>query len=445
MAQSAMRGVYTQSKFAQEQILIFKSKNLQKNKKERRKMSDEIKKKNNTNEISQIERKARDELIKHKANKKKPISDITDDDLEFNFPSEHSYSDKRQEAFSDGVSSKVPDILLQENKPSPERPSTTAYKVNVKNVVFITLAVILSLLIISTAVIFAVYPQLIWGSNPEQNNSMFNGDTAVIKAIKGNDISKLQNLIDKKSDIHATNKNGDTPLSTAFYLQQFEALKILAENNIDLNTPIIDKTITVSPDGKTETAPAVIIAAKQGNIEMLEHLSALGADINAKQESNGCTALHIAAETGKSEVVTNLVHLGADLESKNKNNQTPAHRAVYNDNTSTGTELLALGASPNATETNLWTPMHHAAQAGKVDFINRLIAAKANANAQTADGWTPLHLAANAGRYECVETLVKNGKANVTMKNNNGETALSFASARGDTKAVDFLIKNGAK
>lgn len=72
---------------------------------------------------------------------------------------------------------------------------------------------------------------------------------------------------------------------------------------------------------ESKDATALMIAAEQGNKEMVESLLAKGEDINAK-DSKGTTALMIAAEQGNKEIVELLLAKGADISAKDGKGKT---------------------------------------------------------------------------------------------------------------------------
>lgn len=67
---------------------------------------------------------------------------------------------------------------------------------------------------------------------------------------------------------------------------------------------------------------ALHVAAFEGNMEAVELLVKLGADLDA-QTNNGNTALHLAAMNGHTQVFRTLVDADADIDIDNHNHLTP--------------------------------------------------------------------------------------------------------------------------
>jgi hypothetical protein len=112
-------------------------------------------------------------------------------------------------------------------------------------------------------------------------------------------------------------------------------------------------TMTRSPDD------ALLGAAKNRNMNLLQQLLAEGADVN-HQNFNGETALHIAASLGNIQMVQYLINQGANVNAR------------------TGT---------------LWMPIHHAIRFNHPKVANFLISRKALLRKKTIDGFTALDFA----------------------------------------------------
>ena len=107
----------------------------------------------------------------------------------------------------------------------------------------------------------------------EQYTFALNGDSSVLKAAKSGNFEKLESLSIKNADINKANSKGETPLSYAFYTENLELLTKLKEIGISLDTPIIDKTTSMS-DSEMEYRPSVLIAAKlEKRILLYSHIN----------------------------------------------------------------------------------------------------------------------------------------------------------------------------
>ncbi len=186
-------------------------------------------------------------------------------------------------------------------------------------------------------------------------------------------------------------------------------------------------------------------AAWEGRKDTVASLIARGADVNAKENLGGNSALH---ETDSPDVATLLVAHGADVNAKNKKGLTPLHKAADLSRKVVAEVLLAHGADVNAKDKDGETPLHWAAKHNgdmeHVDLAELLVTHGADVNAKGTDGWTPLHWAACTGHKGDAEFLILHG-ADVNATNSNGQTPLTLAVQNGHTKIADLLRQHGAK
>ena len=83
-------------------------------------------------------------------------------------------------------------------------------------------------------------------------------------------------------------------------------------------------------------------SVQAGNIQVVKHNIANGADVNAKDESES-TPLHSAALFGHKEIAELLIAKGADVNAKTKSGMTPLDKAIENDETETADLLRKHG------------------------------------------------------------------------------------------------------
>ncbi len=161
---------------------------------------------------------------------------------------------------------------------------------------------------------------------------------------------------------------------------------------------------------------ALMIAAEQGNLKLMEMLLEKGADLTAQ----GIPALSYAARRGRTKTVKYLMDKGVDVTKK--------------------------GAGPNLVDV-----IHN----GHIDVLKMLLAHGADVNMQDAYGRTALMEAADLDWLEIVLFLLENG-ADINLSEKNGATAVSlalnhvpeFAGVRGkDTnyELAMLLWKHGAR
>jgi ankyrin repeat protein len=117
-------------------------------------------------------------------------------------------------------------------------------------------------------------------------------------------------------------------------------------------------------------------AAESGDIEMVKFLTARGAKINRRIDSEGNTLLHRIATSRDGKMVKAIIENGAEVDLPNDD-----------------------GCSP----------LHLAARVGDRDVVEILLSYNANINLQDNDGFTPLSWAVMSGREGVVQFLTAHG------------------------------------
>ena len=232
---------------------------------------------------------------------------------------------------------------------------------------------------------------------------------------------------------------------------------------------------------------AMVLAAREGDLESTQLLLAAGADVNQVTEY-GWTPLLTATNNRHYRLAESLIEHGADLNRTNKGLWTPLYLATDNRNIEGGDFpvpkpdmdhleyikfLLDHGANPNirAKDNTLtrtiftmqWfleagaTPLVRAAQSGDVDLMKLLLAYGADPKIATDHGDTALTAAAGIGWVEGV-TYEHSAKENVeavkmlldlgldpNAANQDGRTPLMGAALKGRNEVVQLLVDHGAK
>src|SRR3954468_24191121 len=125
--------------------------------------------------------------------------------------------------------------------------------------------------------------------------------TAVMKAVRHNDVPGLEALIAGGADVNELDPNGDAPLVMAAYL---------------------------------------------GHADIVRRLLAAGADVTAVDPSMRATALHAAAYAGRTEAARLLIEGGVDIDRQGPvNGYTALHDAIWQNNIDTAEVIVAGGAN----------------------------------------------------------------------------------------------------
>jgi len=181
-------------------------------------------------------------------------------------------------------------------------------------------------------------------------------------------------------------------------------------------------------------------SVRHGDIQVVKHNIAIGADVNTKIKMKGeSTPLHSAATEGHKEIAELLIAEGANVNAKNDVGETPLDWAIHSKHSETANLLRKHGGKSGADDS-----VHVAAGMGNIEAVKQHLAAGADVNAKAEDGWTPLHFATSGGYKEITELLISKG-ADVNSKDNHGRTPLDLAISRKHPETSDLIRKNGGK
>lgn len=199
----------------------------------------------------------------------------------------------------------------------------------------------------------------------------------------------------------------------------------------------------------------IIVAAENGEYEIVKNAIRQGADANAMGPNSG--ALHVAAFNGHDKIVSLLLENGADPNVADKQAFFPLHLAASKGYTSICTMLIKKGANLECKTEKNGTALHVAAASNFSGTLKSLLKSGANLDPKDIFGMTPLSAACAQGNIDCVKALLK-ANADVNIKNNYDESPLQKAIERlaatrlsgwntegtNNGKAVKYTIEKGA-
>ena len=239
-----------------------------------------------------------------------------------------------------------------------------------------------------------------------------------------------------------------------------------------LSTKISDPNI-VNSHGDS----LLLAAATLGNVEAVERLLALGADVNQQNYNTRDTAVLRSVYMGHDEITRLLVYEHADLNLPNNYRQTPMGLAVEKQNfnlvnlfltngVKAGLDadtlfracaqknlvgvlgMLKGGVDPNVKDARGNTPLIISASLGDNSSVQNLLAYRADVNAANQNGDTALLYAARYNHPETVLALLApltmQYRADINAQNKKGETALYWAAIKGYAPIVKILLANDA-
>jgi quinoprotein dehydrogenase-associated probable ABC transporter substrate-binding protein len=190
----------------------------------------------------------------------------------------------------------------------------------------------------------------------------------------------------------------------------------------------------------TEQQTPLIVAAKGGDISVMNGLLEYKANPNV-QDDDGWTAAMHAVRSNEPKVFRLLGKHKADFNITNKEGVTALAMAVNDNKANAAVAMLDNNANPDfAMGAGKYNALMLAVTKGNLVMAQTLLQYKANPNAKNSGGVTPLMIAAHKDQDMIVSLLLKAG-AKADMKDDEGKTALQIAKANDSQKAAAMLEK----
>ena len=153
---------------------------------------------------------------------------------------------------------------------------------------------------------------------------------------------------------------------------------------------------------------------------------------------NGMTPIMLAASQGNVEIIDLLFTQGADPNKRGSMQRTALQYATEKNHIEAAKRLLAYGADIDAYDNGRLTPLVMAASRGYTDLALLYIQKGADVNIQHVDGWTALIDATAHGEIRLVQALLDAG-ADKELKAKNGLKAIDYANQYGFKKIAKIL------
>ncbi|CAK9147212.1 unnamed protein product [Ilex paraguariensis] len=193
---------------------------------------------------------------------------------------------------------------------------------------------------------------------------------------------------------------------------------------------------------------AFLIAAKQGDLEVLKVLMEALPELSMTFDQSNTTALHAAAAQGHLEVVNFLLGKNSNLATIGKSNgKTALHSSARNGHLEVVKALLSKEPGlATRSDKKGQTALHMAVKGQSVEVVDELIVSDA-ALIKMVDGKgnTPLHIATRKGRTQIVRALLNHKEIDAEAINKLGETAIDTAEKTGQSEIAIILQEHGVQ
>ncbi|MBW5383808.1 ankyrin repeat domain-containing protein [Brachyspira pilosicoli] len=233
-------------------------------------------------------------------------------------------------------------------------------------------------------------------------------EQSLFDAVNRKDYQNVSTILSSSPDINinASDMEGYTSLHRAIVNNDLNTvMELLKNENIDVNSKL---GIEVSIDGwYLGGATPLILASYLGYTDIVNALIEKGVDVKAKDDVDGCMAIHLAAANGKNDVINILLDVDAsNINDVDNRGNTPLHWASMKDRADTVSLLIDNGADIEAKDIDNWTALHYAAAFASLQTVEALVDNGADKNSLTKDGNIPV----NYAKDETIKTYLSGGK-----------------------------------
>lgn len=204
-------------------------------------------------------------------------------------------------------------------------------------------------------------------------------------------------------------------------------VRCLLENGVNIET-LYDEGMT-----------PLLLAAAQGNLDIVKMLVEYGANIKAVDTYERKTSVIWAVNNQHREVLQFLIDNGGDIEARQEANWTPLMYAAYDGSLELVQCLVENGAKVNAVRNQVDTALDYAALHGHREIVLYLL--KHGADKRRLN----LIYASSIGLLDRVKYLIEEKGADIEKRTSvEGYTALYIAAKKRHKEVVKYLLDKGA-
>lgn len=182
-------------------------------------------------------------------------------------------------------------------------------------------------------------------------------------------------------------------------------------------------------------------ACKKGARDIVKLLVENNADVNAASNTS-ITPLHFAASTGNQEIIACLLDAGADVNATDKEGKSVLIYSVLAKKVEAAKFLIAKGADVAVRDNDSRTAVDYANALGLPYFIAEV--SLDTLGETDSYGNTPLHQSCYNGQSEVVKVVLARGDADVNAVNDDGHTPLFIAVRKDNVYVSELLLDAGA-
>ena len=229
----------------------------------------------------------------------------------------------------------------------------------------------------------------------------------LFEAVENENITEIKSLLNQGANVNVREKDGQTPLHYAAYLNNINIAKLLIDSGADVNVQ--------DEDGWAPLRWAV----RAENFDLVKLLIENGADVNV-QDKDGCAPLHSAAFWDSVDIIKLLIENGVDPFIKNKDGKIPLdyckneemHKLLEN----YMNNYKQRNKTPSIENNDL---LYYAFDNNLIEVKKCVYRENYNINIQDDKGYTPLMYAIMNHNLKMVEFLIEHG-ADINLCNNKG-------------------------